>query len=73
MDWGDLKFRLIEATAAAALLGGGAQVVNNSVEQARIETRVERLEKLDERLVDIQRDVSTTRETVARLEAKLED
>jgi ribosomal protein L13E len=72
MDWTALKDRLIEAAAAAALLGGGAQLVGNSVDIARQDTRLERVERLDERLEDIQRDVAETRETVVRLETKME-
>lgn len=73
MDWSVLKDRLIEAAAAAALLGGGAQLVSNTVGIAQQETRVERLEKLDERLDKIADDVTKTRETVVRLETKLEE
>jgi ribosomal protein L13E len=72
MDWGPLKDRLIEAAAAAALLGGGATVVGHSVDIARQDARIERVEKLDERLEEIQKDVATTREAVIRLETKLE-
>lgn len=72
MDWALLKDRLVEAAAAAALLGGGATVVGHSVDIARQDARLERVEKLDERLEDIQKDVAATRETVARLETKLE-
>lgn len=72
MDWTALKDRLIEAAAAAALLGGGAQLIGNSVDIARQDTRLERVERLDERLEDIQQDVAETRETVVRLETKLE-
>lgn len=73
MDWSALKDRLIEAAAAAALLGGGAQLIGNTVELGKQETRVERLERMDERLDEIADDVAETRETVVRLEAKLED
>lgn len=73
MDWAALKERLIEAVAAAALLGGGAQLVSNTVDNATQDTRIERLEKLDERLDDIATDVSETRETVVRLETKMEN
>lgn len=72
MDLGVLKERLIEAVAAAALLGGGAQLINTTVENAKQDTRIERLETVDDRLEAIQDDLSTTRETVVRLETKLE-
>lgn len=72
MDLGHIKERLIEAAAAAALLGGGAQVIGNTVDIAKQDTRVERLEGVDARLEKIQEDLATTRETVVRLEVKLE-
>jgi len=72
MDWGALKDRLFEAAAAAALLGSGAQVVGNTVDIAKQDTRLARVEKLDERLENIQQNVAETRETVVRLETKLE-
>ncbi len=72
MVWNSLKDRLIEATAAATILGGGATVVSHSVDIARQDARLERVEKLDARLESIEKNVSETRESVARLEAKLE-
>lgn len=69
----NLKDRLIEAAAAAALLGGGAQLVSNTVDLAKHDARVANLEKLDERLDKIQSDVSMTREAVVRLETKIGD
>lgn len=72
MDWSPLKDRLIEAAAAAALLGGGAQVINTAIDVGQHDVRIGRLERLDERLDTIAKDVSETRETVIRLEAKSE-
>lgn len=62
----------MEAAAAAALLGGGAQVVSTTVDVAKHDTRLERVEKIDARMEDIQKEVSETREAVVRLETKLE-
>lgn len=67
-----LKDHLIEAVAAAALLGAGAQVVSNTVDLARQDTRIERVEALDAKIDKIADDAAATRETVARLEAKME-
>lgn len=72
MDFGSLKERLIEAAAAAALLGGGSQIVTNSIDLAKHDTRIERLEGVDERLDKMATDLATTRETVIRLETKME-
>lgn len=77
MEWSALKERLIEAAAAAALLGGGAQLVGNTVDLAKQDARIEAAEA-DDRLIlqqlgDIQDEVSETREAVARLEAKMEE
>ena len=72
MDLIALKERLIEAVAAAALLGGGAQLIGNTVQIAKQDTRVERLEELDEKLEVMADDVAETREAVIRLETKLE-
>lgn len=73
MGFEHLKERLIEAAAAAALLGGGAQVIGNTVDIAKQDTRVERLEGVDARLEKIQQDLATTRETVVRLETYMEN
>lgn len=72
MDWSALKDRLIEAVAAAALLGGGAQLVSNTVDIGKQETRIERIEELDNKIEKMADDVAETRETVVRLETKLE-
>lgn len=72
MEWGPLKDRIIEATAAAVLLGGGAQVISTTVDVAKHDERLERVEKIDDRIEIIQQEVSETREAVARLETKLE-
>lgn len=72
MEWGPLKDRIIEAAAAAALLGGGAQVISTTIDVAKHDERLERVEKIDDRMEIIQQEVSETREAVARLETKLE-
>lgn len=72
MPFAALRDRLIEAAAAAALLGGGAQLVSNTVDIATQDTRIARVESMDAKLDDIQREISETRESVVRLETKLE-
>lgn len=72
MDFGALKDRLIEAAAAAALLGGGAQMMSLTAEQARQSARIENVERIDDHIEGIRKDVSETREAVVRLETKLE-
>lgn len=72
MDFGVLKDRLFEAAATAIILGGGAQVVSTSIDVAKHDERLERVEKIDDRMEIIQQEVSETREAVARLETKLE-
>lgn len=71
MTWENLRDHVLQSVAAAALLGGGSLLINNSVGLARQDTRLERLERVDERLDSIQKDVAETRETVARLEAQV--
>jgi hypothetical protein len=73
VDLSAIKDRLIEAVAAAALLGGGAQIITNTVDNAKQDTRIERVEKVDERLEQMQDDLTVTREAVVRLEAKMEN
>jgi proteasome assembly chaperone (PAC2) family protein len=73
VDLSAIKDRLIEAAAAAALLGGGAQIITNTVDNAKQDTRIERVEKVDERLEQMQDDLTVTREAVVRLEAKMEN
>jgi hypothetical protein len=73
VDLSAIKDRLIEAAAAAALLGGGAQIITNTVDNAKQDTRLERVEKVDERLEQMQDDLTVTREAVVRLEAKMEN
>jgi hypothetical protein len=72
MDFSALKERLIEGIAAAALLGGGAQLITNTVDNATQDARIERIEKLDSRIEEMADDVAETRETVIRLETKME-
>lgn len=73
MDWSVLKERLIEAVAAASLLGGGGMVITNAVNDAKQDTRIEQIEELGPKLDKIADDVAETRETVARLETKMEN
>lgn len=64
-----LKDHLIQALATAALLGGGAAVVDAKVDNARQDVE---LKAAAEILPEIQKDVRETREVVIRLEAKQE-
>lgn len=72
MDFGAIKDRLFEAAATAVLLGGGAQVMSLTAEQARQSARIENVERIDDHIEGIRKDVSETREAVVRLETKLE-
>ena len=67
MDLSALKDHLIQAVAAAALLGGGAALVDAKVDNARQD---EQLKAASEILPEIQKDVRETRDAVIRLEAK---
>lgn len=73
MSWQALKDHLIQSAAAAALLGGGSLVVTNTIDVGKQESRIARLEKIDDRLEDLQKNVADTRETVIRLETRMEN
>lgn len=76
MDLSSLRDRLIEAAAIAALLGGGAQVVRNAINDGAQDVRIERTEtvqaELTEQLDEIQKDVRTARDGIIRMETKME-
>lgn len=72
MTWDSIREHVVQSIAAAALLGGGALVFNGTIENAKQDARLERVEKQDARLENIEKNVSETREAVARLEAKME-
>lgn len=73
MDITSIKERIIEAVATAALLGGGGLIVTGAISDGQQDTRIERLERLDEKLDEMSRDLHATKEGVIRLEAKLEN
>lgn len=72
MTWDSIRDHVVQSIAAAAILGGGALVFNGTVDNAKQDARIERVERMDARLESIEKNVSETRESVARLEAKLE-
>jgi hypothetical protein len=66
----DLKDQLVNGLAAAALLGGGAAVIDNRVDVARHDERLTRIESLDESMEKLTGEMGRTREQLARLEAR---
>lgn len=67
-----IKDHLFNAVATAAVLGGGAAVIQNKVDLAKHEERIARIEKLDESMDKLADELAETRETLARVEARQE-
>jgi hypothetical protein len=67
-----LKDHLIQALATAALLGGGATIVQSKVDNARQDAAITAQQAAMSAIPEIQKDVKATREAVIRLEAKQE-
>ena len=65
-----LKSYLINALAAAALLGGGATVIDAKVTNARQDAEITATAEALKAIPEIQKDVRETRDTVIRLEAQ---
>lgn len=70
MPWADLKEHLVQAVATAAILGGGAALIDTKVDLARHDERIARIEKLDESMELLQGELQTTREALARVEER---
>lgn len=67
-----LKDHLVNAVATAAVLGGGAAIIQNKVDLAKHDERITRIEKLDESMDKLADELAETRETLARVEARQE-
>lgn len=67
-----VKDHLFNAVATAAVLGGGAAVIQNKVDLAKHDERIARIEKLDESMDKLADELAETRETLARVEARQE-
>lgn len=68
----DLKDHLLNAVAAAAVLGGGATLIQGKVDLAKHDARITRLERLDESMDKLTSELATTRETLASVKARQE-
>lgn len=67
-----LKDYLIQAVAGATVIAAGASLVGDKVELARHDERIQRIEKLDESIDGLRKDLTDTREQLARIDTKLE-
>lgn len=67
-----VKDHLFNAVATAAVLGGGAAVIQNKVDLAKHDERIARIEKLDESMDKLADELAETRETLARVETRQE-
>jgi hypothetical protein len=67
-----LKDHLIQALATAALLGGGATVIQSKVDNARQDTELASQRQAMEAIPEIQKDVRATREDIAAMKARQE-
>lgn len=67
-----LKDHLIQAIATAALLGGGATIIDSKVDNARQDTELAAQREALRALPEIQKDVRATREDVAAMKATQE-
>jgi len=68
----DLKDHLLNAVAAAAVLGGGATLIQGKVDLAKHDARITRLERLDESMDKLTDELASTRETLASVKARQE-
>lgn len=67
-----LKEHLINAVAAAAVLGIGSITFSNSTAVARHDERIRRIESVGEKIDGLRDDLGATREQLQRLDARLE-
>jgi hypothetical protein len=65
-----LRENLIPAVATAAVLGGGATIIDNKVRISGHEERIKRIEELDKTMDELRGDLRETRETLVRVEAR---
>lgn len=72
MNFATIRDHLIQAVAAASVLGGGSMVMGMKFDSVRQHERIERLEEISGDLKDIREDAAKTREDVAVIKAKLE-
>lgn len=62
------KDHLINVVAGAAILGGAAAIVDNKVDTARLDQRLIAVEKLNNNVETLTRELALTREQLARME-----
>ena len=67
-----LKDHLVTAGASAMLLGGSATLITTKIDIARHDERITRIEKLDETMTSLSKEMAATREALARVEARQE-
>ncbi|WP_152524699.1 hypothetical protein [Novosphingobium lindaniclasticum] len=67
-----LRDHLLPAVATAAVLGGGASIIQTKVDVAKHDERISRIEKLDATMDKLTGELAETRETLARVEARQE-
>jgi len=70
VSWEALKDHLIQAVAVAGILGGGTVLIDTKVDVARHDERITRIEELDKNMDELREDLRTTREALARVEAR---
>lgn len=67
-----IKEHLVFPVVTAVTLGGGAAIVQNRVELAQHDVRINRIEKLDESMSKLSDKLDETRETLATVKARQE-
>lgn len=65
-----IKDHLINAVLAAAVVGGGAAVVDTKVDVARHDERITRIEELDKSMDALRDELKVTRESLVRIEER---
>lgn len=73
MSWQSLRDHIFEVIAGAAVLGMGTATATGMVSNARQDTKIENLERLEPKLDKIIEAQSATNDRLTRIEAKLED
>lgn len=73
MSWHSLRDHIFEVIAGAALVGMGTATITGVASNARQDTKIENLERLEPKLDKIIEAQSATNDRLTRIEAKLED
>lgn len=72
LDFASLKEHLVTALATTAMLGAGSALVSHQVELGRQDERIARIEKLDDSIDQLSKEMTETRLALAKMEGQQE-